>query len=481
MLHTYLERIFRLALTLLVIWLALGALRGLTPGIPLPDGLSLVTGRPAAEIAGEALQGYALAVAWAMLYALPVALLLGVPAGLRPGSPVDRLLQVPALLLMGVPMMVGVLVSIKLLAMDAGWLSISGAGTVAIALIGGGWLARAVRSGLADARDHGAVLRKGPAVRLVLGRLLQQTGNMLMLTLLLTPGGFTGAAVSQALMQSVMSRDIPVTAAVAGGLLGAAALAHLIGDLLVTSGARFGRPAARPALRLLLPGLALGSILIVTTFLTFGETPAIFSAGARTSLIVAAGATLIGAVGGGFLGLIGGLTGRWGGALLSPRVETPTLLAPYFAVIIVSSIAGPGLTALMIAIGLAGIPAMAYPVRRLIAAPTGPQRDGLFFGAMGALLLLFAQSLMAETIAGMMGLGVAPPSASIGGVLAGIRPLIRTAPHLFYVAIPVALSFGGLLMAGHALADAAGSEREGASLGSPKTPHSAKPHGAAVL
>lgn len=104
---------------------------------------------------------------------------------------------------------------------------------------------------------------------------------------------------------------------------------------------------------------------------------------------------------------------------------------------------------------------MAYPVRRLVAAPAGPLRDGLVWGVLGALLLLFAQSLLAEAIAGILGLSAQPPTPSIGTVLGGMRPFIRQAPHLLTAAIPVMLAFGGLIMAGHALSDAAGSEQGG--------------------
>lgn len=73
---------------------------------------------------------------------------------------------------------------------------------------------------------------------------------------------------------------------------------------------------------------------------------------------------------------------------------------------------------------------------------------------LGLSLLTFAQILMVESILSFHGLGVMPPTPSLGGVAMEAMPHIRTAPHLLWGAVPGVMGLVGLFLVGQALLNA---------------------------
>jgi hypothetical protein len=287
------------------------------------------------------------------LYAVPLALLFGVPAGLWPGSRLDRVLQLPVVALTGLP---AVLIGLFLLqtfgdgGAHPGWLT-----EAVAALVAAPWLARALRMGLAA--SHGKGVR--PAMLACLGRVFQQSGNLIVCVLPLEGSAWTGP-------EALLGLAVP------------ALLSHLLGDLLVT--AAQGVEPAEPAPRPLVWWLELGAILAVGLL-------GLKAAGAVSALLAAA----MGLAGAALLGLLGAGLGRWG-RLAAPDLETPSLLAPYLAGLWLVLWLRPAWWVTMAGIGLAMAPWIAPAVRRWVSAPAALR------GARGRVMAGEAVTLLARAI-----------------------------------------------------------------------------------
>ncbi|MFZ5826125.1 MAG: hypothetical protein ACOY94_17655, partial [Bacillota bacterium] len=233
MLSASIERFFRFGFGLLAAAFLLSALVALSPGKP-DMSVSIHTRRPVSEVVAEALPYTLKNLGKGFAYALPLALVLGIPAGLRPNSPLDRVLQTPAVALAGVPAAAGVLLSIYVLSVKYRALPFQDAARVALVLLMAAWLARAVRHALADVRTDGAVLSKGRAVAAIVGRMLQQSGNLLIITMLVEVVGALPGLL-RLLNHAMYQRDLPVVYGVLWVIVPAVLVAHLAGDLLVTA------------------------------------------------------------------------------------------------------------------------------------------------------------------------------------------------------------------------------------------------------
>lgn len=477
---TYAERLSRFCFGLLIAALLLWLLRGSPWAVP-GAGLSLRTGRPAGELLGPALAATLGNAAAALLAAVPAAVLLGLPGGLRPHSLADRVLQAPAVAVMGVPAFTAGLLGVWMITSGTlGDVSLAAAAQGALTVVLAGWLARAIRDGLAGAHEDGLPLAPGRAVVAVLGRVLQQTGNILVLTMateVVARG--TGAGLWGQVSAAVASRDFPMLEAGLAVLIGCGLAGHLAGDLLVTAaGAR--RAAGRLSKGWLVVGLLLVQVLLVAPLLGGASGPASdfidlrarllppgseghilgtdhlgrdllsrVGLGARTSLALSLGAWGVALFGGLVLGGIGLATGRWGRTLLAPRVTVPGLLGLLVAgVTFVLILPSASVMALTVALGLASVPAVAWAVRRF-GSSVAQQWPAL----LGLSLLTFAQILLAEFILSFLGFGLAPPLASLGSLVRDTMSYIRLAPHVLWVTLPGAAGLMGLFLAGHALLD----------------------------
>jgi peptide/nickel transport system permease protein len=478
---TYIEPIVRLGFGLLASALLLTALLQLTPGAPADPGISMRTARPVAELVGQALPLTLKSMALGLAYALPLALLLGVAAGLRPHSFLDRLLQAPAVLLMGAPATFGALLAIRSLALKGRMLSIPGAAQTALAILLAAWLARAVRNGLADSRTDGAAMPWGKAVLLVLGRVLQQTGNLLVITMLVDViGGGTGRGIWGLVVQGVTARDIPVVYGALWAVIPVVLVGHLVGDLLVTAVAgEAERPAGRISYTWLVVGGLLVAALLVLPMLGGDAKPDALdvmnrlkapgpghlfgtdhlgrdllgraASGAKVSLVIALYATLAAVLPAAALATVGWAIGGWGMAVLTPRTAVPNLFGPLVAGLLGVLIFSPSLAVMVLFLGLASIPPMTMAFRQFYqpgrtVAPAGRALPAL----CGVVLLTFAQNLLAEGALSYMGFGVQPPLNSLGNLVnaAYLAPV----PHMLLAALPGVAGIAGLFLVGHSLA-----------------------------
>lgn len=447
------------------------------------------TARPVAELVGPSLTLTLKSLGIGLAFALPLALLLGIPAGLRPHSLLDRLLQAPAVALMGVPAAAGAMLAIGSLALHGPGLSIPGATQVALTVMLAAWVARAVRNGLTESRTGGAAVPWGRAALLVLGRVLQQTGNLLVITMVVTiTGGGTGRSIWGLVVQGVSGRDIPVVYGALWAIIPIVLVGHLAGDLLVTAVAGDGdRPAGRISRSWLVFGGLLVALLLIMPLVGGGQNPEVMdivqrnlppgpghplgtdhlgrdllaraAAGARVSLTISVGATLLALLPAAALATAGWAIGSWGLAVLTPRTAVPNLFGPMVAGLLGVLIFRPSVAILILFLGLASIPSMAMAFRQLYqpgrtVAPVQRALPALF----GVILLTLAQNLLAETTLSAMGFGVQPPLASLGSLVGAAMAYLRSAPQGLWAALPGLAGIAGLLLVGHALA---GIGREG--------------------
>ncbi|MFZ5826401.1 MAG: ABC transporter permease [Bacillota bacterium] len=483
MLAAYVERLVRFGFGLLAAAILLAALVHLAPP-PSPNAGSPIRGeRAVAELVGPAVPATLTSLAVGVAYALPLALLLGIPAGLRPNSPLDRALQRPAAALAGLPAFTLALLAVLILLIQYGVLSLPGASLAALTLVLAAWLARAVRDGLAGVRPDGLPLPYGKAAVAVLGRVLQQTGNLLLLTLLV--GSFSGGPAGGLLRlvtHGAMTRDLPLVYGALWALVLCALAGHLIGDLLVTATEVKGGAQGRLSRGWLAAGGLLTAVLLITALLGSGDPMELRLAerlmppgpghllgadqygrdlfsrigyGARVSLAITGAATLLATVGGGLLAFLARAGGPWGWAILTPRTAVPNLFGPVVAGLVGGLIFGPSIPTLMVSLGVASIPSMALAFRQFLQPEAWGRR---FAAAAGLTVLTGAQVMMAEQIISFLALGVQPPSPSLGSLVYEATFYVRTAPHLLWAAVPGAAGLAGLFLLGQELAGAAGWE-----------------------
>ncbi|HWI65252.1 MAG TPA: hypothetical protein VNT75_25760 [Symbiobacteriaceae bacterium] len=396
-----------------------------------------------------ALKATGVTVGLSTLYALPVALLLAVPAGLRPGGVLDRLLQGATLVLAAVSAVVALLVAGGLL---AGTAQNQGREVLAV-LVAAPWLARGIRAGMAPA-GRGAV---APAI---MGRLLQEAGNLVLVTAPLQ-ALFAADVVSLTLPAGLLALALPVL------------VAHLVGDLL-TAGVE--RREYRIPVSWLVTGGVMVLLFLAAAMLSFGDAVRVdltsrllapgaaghllgtdqlgrdvlarLATGARMSLFVAAGATVLATVAGALLAVLGRALGSAAAAILAPKVSVPALLTVGLSSTCVLLFRQPpGLLWMVLILGLASVPPAAYAFRRLLTGPDAGAARGL----AGSLFLVMAQVCFGEAYFGAVGLGVQPPAASLGSMAVAGSTFQAQAPHLLLPAVVLAFGIGGLFLVGQAL------------------------------
>jgi peptide/nickel transport system permease protein len=181
--------------------------------------------------------------------------------------------------------------------------------------------------------------------------------------------------------------------------------------------------------------------------------------GARISLIVGFGSTLLSALVGGALGLLAGYFRGWTEGVMVAANDALLAFPPLVLVLAVAAFLGHSLLILVAVIGFLGIPAFARITRAntLVCA----QREFVLAArAMGAGslrimareilpnvlapvvafgLVAAAVAMIVEGILAFLGLSVPPPAASWGGMISEGRASLDVAPQVAFV--PAAVFF----------------------------------------
>lgn len=175
--------------------------------------------------------------------------------------------------------------------------------------------------------------------------------------------------------------------------------------------------------------------------------------GARVSLVVGLGGTLIGMVAGGLLGLLAAYFRGWVEAVVDTVTSTVLAFPPLVLVLALVAVLAPGLWTLTLCLGLLGIP----PFARLVKANAIAQVSREYVVAAqamgaGAARVLFREvlpntlvpvfSLAAASVAiliavegglSFLGVGIPPPYPSWGGMVSAGRSMLRTDAQLVLI------------------------------------------------
>lgn len=176
--------------------------------------------------------------------------------------------------------------------------------------------------------------------------------------------------------------------------------------------------------------------------------------GARVSLIVAVGATLVGAGIGVLVGLLAGYFGGWLDVVLM-RIMDGMFSFPFILLaMILITVFGNGVTNVIFAIGIASVPGFARVTRgQVIIVKEEEYCNACRVVGVSDTRLLFlhilpncvsqiivyatlrvASAIISEASLSFLGLGIALPTASWGSILRVGRDCLTTAPHVAGVA-----------------------------------------------
>ena len=172
--------------------------------------------------------------------------------------------------------------------------------------------------------------------------------------------------------------------------------------------------------------------------------------GSRISILVAVGATAVGAILGVLLGLISGYAGGIVDAIIM-RIMDGMMAFPFILLsIILMTILGTGVFNVILAIGIASIPKFARVVRGQVhivknedyckaVISIGASHPRLLFrhilpNILSPIIvyatLSTAGAIISEAALSFLGLGITPPTASWGNILRAGKETLNTAPHI---------------------------------------------------
>lgn len=169
--------------------------------------------------------------------------------------------------------------------------------------------------------------------------------------------------------------------------------------------------------------------------------------GARYSLSIGLGATLVGLAAGALLGLTAGVGPRWLDAFVSRTVDVVASFPELLLALVLIAFTGPGVGNLILALGVAGIPKYARLVRSQVrqAAASGYVEQARTFGlgrirlvwrhvlpnALGSVPIVATIGLGGAIIGAaslsFIGMGPQPPTPEWGSMLADSRSYLRVA------------------------------------------------------
>jgi len=196
--------------------------------------------------------------------------------------------------------------------------------------------------------------------------------------------------------------------------------------------------------------------------------------GARPTLTVATGSTVLALVAGALLGLVAGFYRGIVEAVMMRAVDTLLSFPPILLAMMVVGFLGPGVRNLVLVIGILFVPAFA----RLAFAETIRVKELEYIFAARALgtsdarivlwhilpnitaplivqvSLSMAAAILLESGLSFLGLGVVPPEASWGQMIGTARGYLAQAPtYLLYPSLVIACTILAINLAGDALRD----------------------------
>ncbi len=172
--------------------------------------------------------------------------------------------------------------------------------------------------------------------------------------------------------------------------------------------------------------------------------------GARISIFVAVGGTIVGACIGALLGLVAGFFGGIVDTVIM-RIMDGMLAFPFILLaLILMTILGSGALNVILAIGIANVPTFARVVRGQVHVVKNEEYCNaervlgassmrilfrhVFPNALSPIIVYFtlniASAIISEAALSFLGLGITPPTASWGNILADGKTTLQLAPHI---------------------------------------------------
>lgn len=172
--------------------------------------------------------------------------------------------------------------------------------------------------------------------------------------------------------------------------------------------------------------------------------------GARLSAIVGFSSVMFSGALGIFMGAVAGYFEGWTDTLVGRSVDTMLAFPGILLAILVLAVLGPGLTSVIIAVGIFGIPTYARVVRGTVLSVKRLEfvEASRALGAGHAATLVrhvlrnswapvivltslnFGTAVLTASALSFLGVGVQPPSPEWGGIIAEGRQYVRVAPHI---------------------------------------------------
>lgn len=176
--------------------------------------------------------------------------------------------------------------------------------------------------------------------------------------------------------------------------------------------------------------------------------------GARMSIVVAVGATLLGGAIGILLGLLSGYIGGWVDAVIM-RIMDGLFAFPFILLsILLVTILGSGVFNVILAIGIGNVPRFARVVRSKVMVAKNEEYCNAerILGASSLRTMFFhvlpntvsevvvyatlsvGSAIISEASLSFLGLGILIPTPSWGNILRGGRGCLTTSPHIALIA-----------------------------------------------
>lgn len=197
--------------------------------------------------------------------------------------------------------------------------------------------------------------------------------------------------------------------------------------------------------------------------------------GARLSALI--GLLAVGASGlvGITLGAIGGFFGGWLDNVIGRLVDTLLAFPGILLAILILAVLGPGITSVIIAVGIFGIPTYARVMRGTVMAVSKADfvEAAVALGARPLTVLLrhvvrnswapvlvisslnFGAAVLTASALSFLGVGVQPPFPEWGAIIAEGRQYIRSAPHITTITgLVIFVTVLGFNLVGDGLRDA---------------------------
>lgn len=209
-----------------------------------------------------------------------------------------------------------------------------------------------------------------------------------------------------------------------------------------------------------------------------------FLSSALTSLSIAVGSLVIAVALGCFIGGLAGYLGGWVDRVLSTMIDSILAFPGILLALALAAVFGSGAAGLILALGIALMPAVARQLRGTILSVRqldyvdasrvlGHRRLRILFrdilpNSMTPVLVLSASLLSAailtESALSFLGIGIAPPEPTWGNMLAEGRRFIVTAPWLvIFPGVAITLLAFAINLAGDVLRDVLDPRMRGAS------------------